>query len=190
MTDDRSDPDEDDDSDGVPPFLGGLLGDLDELVDLLAELDQEGSKRDRGRVDRGDATIDYEFSVDVGIGPDDGNDDGERRRTIDADDLVGGDEAAGEADETTDGDEPYRVRVDERDEELVITADLPSVSEDEVDVELDADTQELCIRADGEALERVTLDRDDAAITAVSFTNHVLEIRVSVRDDERHTDHD
>jgi HSP20 family molecular chaperone IbpA len=150
-------PDDENRDSSIP--LGNVFETLSELLDALEDVDTDGQTS--GRVTRGDATFDY----NVNIGTLDPSGDSRRNRRRDWD-------IRGESD-----DHEYRVRVNEASGELVVIADLPAVSPDEVEVGTTDDALE--IRVDGPVVESVPLDWDGAAVTDVTFTNQVLEVRVT-----------
>jgi HSP20 family molecular chaperone IbpA len=150
-------PDDENRDSSIP--LGNVFETLSELLDALEDVDTD--EQTSGRVTRGDATFDY----NVNIGTIDPSGDSRRNRRRDWD-------IRGESD-----DHEYRVRVNEASGELVVIADLPAVSPDEVEVGTTNDALE--IRVDGTVVESVPLDWDGAAVTDVTFTNQVLEVRVT-----------
>lgn len=68
-------PDENDDaSDDQSSQLSGLLDQLHTLVEVLADIEEEGGHRhESGRIDRGNARIDYDYDVSIGLGRADGS---------------------------------------------------------------------------------------------------------------------
>jgi HSP20 family molecular chaperone IbpA len=168
---DNTDRDDDEETrDGSIP-LGNVFETLSELLDTLEDVDLDADDQRSGRVTRGDATFDY--NVNIGsINPA-----GESRRNRRQRDW----DIKGESD-----DHEYRVRVNEASGELVVIADLPAVSPDDVEVGTTDDALE--IRVDGAVVESVPLDWDGAAVTDVTFKNQVLEVRVAPPDGTDDTD--
>jgi GvpH. len=164
MTDttDRDDAENRDTSGSIP--LGSVFQTLSELLDQLEEMDTDAGERRSGSVQRGEATFDYEVDIR--------SLDSARRGRLEETD---GWEIRGQS-ETHE----YRVRVDDEAGELVVVADLPTVSAD--DIEVGTTDEGLDILVDGELLESVPLDWDGAAVTDVTFTNQVLEVRVEPPD--------
>jgi HSP20 family molecular chaperone IbpA len=162
--------DDDEDIGGSIP-LGNVFETLSELLDALEDVDTDEQRS--GRVTRGDATFDYNINIGS-INPS-----GESRRNRRQRDW----DIRGESE-----DHEYRVRVNEASGELVVIADLPAVSPD--DVEVGTTDSALEIRVDGTVVESVPLDWDGAAVTDVTFKNQVLEVRVTPPDgtDEEETD--
>jgi hypothetical protein len=174
MTTDSTDPDEpSDDSPETPSGQPrGLLERIRAIVEALGEIEQveDGHRRASGRVDRGAAHIDYDYDVSVGLGDRSGSPreqpgaEGSARRS------------SGQGDPST----PAHVQTRAvSDDELVVVADLPGVTDDELDVTLDADEPALELTAGGELIERIGLDGPDVTISDVSLTNRILEIRLT-----------
>lgn len=169
MTDDTraNDPDDEDEENSIP--LGSIFETLSELLDGLEEMDLDAGERRSGSAERDDVRFDY--NVNIGsINPAGESRRNRARRNWDI---------RGESD-----DHEYVVRVDETEGELVVTADLPSVDDDELEVETNEETGALEIRVDGEVVESVPLDWDGATVTDVSFRNQILEVRVTPPDDD------
>lgn len=163
MTDDTNGDDDEEESPGGSIPLGNVFETLSELLDALEDVDTD--EQTSGRVTRGDAAFDYNINIGS-INPS-----GESRRNRRQRDW----DIHGESE-----DHEYRVRVNEAAGELVVIADLPDVSPDDVEVGTTDDTLE--IRVDGTVVESVPLDWDGAAVTDVTFTNQVLEVRVTPPD--------
>ncbi|MFB6206069.1 MAG: gas vesicle protein GvpH [Haloglomus sp.] len=143
--------------------LGDVFESLSDLLDRLEELDIDESERRSDTIRRGDATFDY--NINIGSINPAGESRRRRSRTWD----IRGESA----------DHEYRVQVDEEGGEIVVVADLPAVSPDEVEVATNDETGALEIRVDGEVVESVALDWDGAAVTDVTFQNQILEVRVA-----------
>lgn len=162
MTDDTNGEgsDDDEETEGSIP-LGSVFGTLSELLGQLEEMDLDAGEQRSGSVRRGDAT--FEYNVNVGsINPA-----GESRRNRRRPNW----DIKGESE-----DREYRVRINDAENELVVVADLPSVSAEDLDVGTTDDALE--IRVDGEVVESVPLDWDGATVTDVTFENQVLEVHV------------
>jgi HSP20 family molecular chaperone IbpA len=164
-------PDDDERDTGESIPLGSVFETLSELLDALEAADTDGQTS--GRITRGNATFDYNVTIGT-IDPSSGSHRDRRQRDWNI---------HGESD-----DHEYRVRVDETSGELVVVADLPTVSPDDVDVDTTDDALE--IRVDGTAVESVPLDWDGATVTDVTFRNQVLQVRLTPPDgaDEDDTD--
>lgn len=172
--DDGDDRDYEDDMSGSIP-LGTLFGTLSELLDQLENLDLDAGESRSGNVRRGDATFDY--NVNIGsINPA-----GESRRNRRQRDW----HIEGKSD-----DHEYHVRIDEEDGEIVVFADLPAVSADDVDVATNDETGSLEIRVDGEVVESIPFDWVGATVTDVTFQNQILEVHVRPSDDDTDADVD
>ncbi|ESS05985.1 MAG: molecular chaperone, small heat shock protein [uncultured archaeon A07HB70] len=161
MTDDTDDEEPDDDRAGGSIPLGSVFGTLSELLGQLEELDLDAGERRSGSARRGDATFDYNVSVGS-INPA-----GESRRSRRRPDW----DIKGESE-----DHEYRVQINDAENEVVVVADLPSVSAEDLEVSTTDDALE--IRVDGAVVESVPLDWDGATVTGVTFENQVLKVRV------------
>jgi HSP20 family molecular chaperone IbpA len=162
MPEDTDRDDSDEDVSGSIP-LGNVFETLSTLLDQLDDADLDAGERRSDTVRRGDATFDYDINIGT-IAPD-----GEARSDRRSRDW----DIRGESE-----DHEYRVRVNDADGELVVVADLPAVSADEVSVETTDDDDALEIRVDGSVLRSVPLDWGGASVTEVAFTNQVLEVHV------------
>lgn len=161
------DKDEDVNADASIP-LGNVFQTLSELLDQLENMDIDAGEQRSGSVQRGDATFDY--NVNIGsINPAGESRRNRRRRRWDI---------TGESE-----DREYRVRVNEEEGKLVVIADLPAVSADDIEVTTTDDDGALEIRVDGDVLESVPLDWDGATVTDVQFRNQVLEVHVEPPDE-------
>lgn len=163
------DSDDDGDTSGSIP-LGNVFESLSRLLDRLEELDEldlDAGERRSGNVQRGNATFDYNVRIGS-INPAGESRRNRRRRNWD---LRG-----------TSDDHEYRVQVNEEDGELVVIADLPAVSADDIDVETNEGTDALEIRVNDEVVESIPLDWDGATVTDVTFRNQILEVHVSPPD--------
>lgn len=158
---DRDSSDDEDVSGSIP--LGNVFETLSALLEQLDDMDLDAGERRSNTVRRGDAT--FEYDVNIGTIAPGGESRNNRQRP--SWDIRGESE-----------DHEYRVRVNDAEGELVVVADLPAVSADEVDVETTDDDDALEIRVDGDVLESVPLDWGGARVTEVVFRNQVLEVHV------------
>lgn len=170
MTPDDGDDHTDDDREDRNPRPGGLFESLLDLVRALDDLDDDRTSGS-GRVEGTRSSIDFDYDIRVGIGGDrDGGHERDRTRrstaTVDAGDVP----------DLDDGVSVYDVA--EYDHETVVTADLPGATGDEVGVSLAGDGTTLVVERDGEAVERVPLDRPAAAVDEVRFRNQVLTVHL------------
>lgn len=175
MVPDENDDTPDDASDDQSSQPSGLLDQLRSLVEALADIEEEGGHRhESGRIDRGNARIDYDYDVSIGLGRADRSSHDEEPSS----DRFRSDQRSGQRGMTEDS-----IHVETREgtsgDELVVVADLPGVTDDDVDVALDTDEQALTLRVDDDVVERVVLDRPDVAISDMSLRNQVLEIRLA-----------
>lgn len=156
--------------------LGGLLGSVGDIIEALSELEdaRDGPASERETVDRDSFTIDYNYDVNVGIGGDrkrrseSSDDRSEPERTVDVDDQ----------DDALD----HAVDVREYDDEVIVSADLPGVDEDDLDIAIEDDASTLRITAGEDVIERIPID-SQLSITDVSFTNQILQIRLQASED-------
>jgi HSP20 family molecular chaperone IbpA len=170
-TDDTSD--ESPDSPSNHP--NGLLEQLRAIVEALAEIEEEegGHRQESGRINRGSTRIDYDYEISLGLDPVD--------RTTSPLDQPASDQSHPKQTHSQQGDkesvhiETRKVTNDER----VVIADLPGVTDDELDVTLDADEPALELRANEEIVGRVALDQPDVTISDVTLNNQILEIRLT-----------
>lgn len=183
MTDDDERDDERDDetvdSTDIDVGLGGLLGSIGEIIEALSELEdaEDGPKSERGRIDRDSFTIDYNYDVNVGLGGD------RKRRSGSSDDRS-------EPERTVDVDDQedaldHAVDVREYEDEVIVSADLPGVDEDELDIAIEDDASTLSITAGEDVIERIPLD-SQLSVTDVSFKNQILQIRLQASEDSNH----
>lgn len=176
MTDDDNNHEPDDEEDDgdtseVDLGLGGLFGSIGELIEALSEIDQneDGTRSETGRVDRDSFTIDYNYDVNVGIGGDrdrrsrSRDHSSEPERTVDVDDF--------------ERDPEYEVDVREYEDEVIVSADLPGVDEEDLDITVEDDEGAVTIEAANDVIERIPLD-DQLSVTDVSFKNQILQIRL------------
>lgn len=182
--DDRDDGDDRTDRDP----RGGLFENLLDLVKALDDLDDDRTSGS-GRVDGKRSSIDFDYDIRVGISGDrDGGHEPDPDRqpatAIDATDARSAPEA---------GVSVYDVA--EYGDETVVTADLPGATQAEVGFSLGDDGTTLVIERDGEAVERIPLDRPASRATDARFTNQVLTVHLAPGDEngdgtDRHDDAD
>lgn len=179
MTDDDTRDDENVDSTDVNIGLGGLLGSVGDIIEALSELEdaEDDSKSESGTLDRDSFTIDYSYDVNVGLGGDrkrrgkSSDDRSEPERTVDIDNQ-------GDAVD-------YTVDVREYEDEVLVSADLPGVDEDDLDVAIEGDAGTLTITAGEDVIERISVD-SQLSVTDVSFRNQILQIRLQARENSDH----
>lgn len=159
MTDDQRD------TSGSTP-LGAVLGTLSRLLEQLDDADLDSNERRSGTLDRGDLTLEYTVTIGS-IDPA-----GESRPTRQCRDRETAAESNGHG---------CRVRVNDEESEIVVVADLPSASADDIEVGT-PDDDTLQIRVDGDVLESVPVDWDDTTVSEVTFTNQVLEVHATPPD--------
>ncbi|MFA9517154.1 gas vesicle protein GvpH [Halopenitus sp. H-Gu1] len=176
MASDHNNTDDTSDKSDSSSDPSGLLGQLQALIEALAEIEEDegGYRQGSGRIDRGSTRIDYSYDVSIGLGPDD-------RTASPRDQPVSDRSRTEERTRSQQGDEES-IRIETREisnDERVVIADLPGVTDDELDVTLDADDPALELWANEELVERVALDQPDVTITDVALNNQILEIRLT-----------
>lgn len=157
----------------------GALDRLLRLLEMLAEMDENGERRRDGRTDVGNASVD--FSVNIGSVDDLADAYSGRDRRPRADD---GRDRRSESDDGSPREEPH-VDVRETETGATVVADLPAVDEDDVDVTVDDEAAELRIVVDGETLGTVPLAGDELTITEATVTNRILEVHLERSDPDR-----
>lgn len=75
-------------------------------------------------------------------------------------------------------DDVFHVETYRTDEEFVVVADLPGVSEDELSAGVSERSNELVVAVDGNTVERIGLPWDRVTATSARFNNFVLEIHL------------
>ncbi|EMA04404.1 gas-vesicle operon protein gvpH [Haloferax mediterranei ATCC 33500] len=150
-----------------------MLDQLRAILETLAEIEEDGHRQGHGRIDRGNAQIDYDYEVSFGLGP------RSRRGKPSDEPRVEAPRTEG-TDSQPEGEKSIHIETRETDDgERVVIADLPGVADDELDVTLDADESALELRTDEGIVGRVPLDQPDVEITDVRLRNQVLEIRLT-----------
>lgn len=162
MDRDSSDGDGDGDRDDA-----GLLGAIGRIVEALADAERDGRSEfgGAGRHPSGHFTTEYGYAGRIGIGDDA------------ADSGSSGDRGT-DADRSLEDDDTYRVdvRYEEGDDELLVVADLPDVSADELNAGIDTDTDELVIEVDNRTVDRLALPWPVEAVDS-RFRHGILELR-------------
>ncbi|WP_227380745.1 gas vesicle protein GvpH [Haladaptatus halobius] len=77
----------------------------------------------------------------------------------------------------------YLTDVREEGDELVVTVDVPDVSEDDLSVRFDDQMGTVEIRDAEQPVKRLDLDRSDMHVTAAAYNNGVLELRFGGSED-------
>lgn len=153
---------------------------LDQLYSLLASLDEideeEGSHPSgSGHIERGSARIDYDYNVSVGLGQND---------HPSGPDTAASPHQSHSDQRPTESSIPIEIREGRSDDELVVIADLPGVTDDDdVEIDLNTDDSALILRIDENEIKWIPLDRSDMTITDMTINNQILELRVSQASD-------
>ncbi|WP_227373855.1 gas vesicle protein GvpH [Haladaptatus halobius] len=136
----------------------GLFERLVRLANALAE--EDGARTRSGEIGDAKGRIDYAVTVDS-ISTDSPRD---RRRS-------------------SASRQEYLTDVREEGDELLVTVDVPDVSEDDLSVRFDDQTGTVEIRDAERTVKRLDLRRTDVQVTAASYNNRVLELRFGGMED-------
>lgn len=136
------------------------------LLELLAEMDERGERRRTGRWSNERTSVDYSVSI------------GSLDRAL----ARGGDgewmDSVGDESEQVDGVDDAgvdAVAVREREDGLLVVADLPGDREGDVSVEVDETAGTVVVAVDG-VVGRIPLRDGDWTVADVSCNNDVLEV--------------
>lgn len=168
MEQDPSDEDGDEDD-------AGLLGAIGRIVEALADAERDGRSDigGAGRLPSGHFTTEYGYAGRIGIADGDSSA-GSSGASSDA--MGADDEQAG------DGEDVYRVDVRyDGDDELLVVADLPDVSADQLNAGIDTDTNELVIEVDERPVDRLELPWPVEDVDG-RFRHGILELRFTPAD--------
>lgn len=147
----------------------GLLGAIGRILQSLADAERDGQSgvAGAGRLPSGHFTTEYGYAGRIGIGGDDQGGSSTRESSNDRD--------VNDASADEDG---YRVdvRYDEDDDELLVVADLPDVSADELNAGIDTTTDELVIQVDDRTVDRLELPWTVEDVES-RFRHGILELR-------------
>lgn len=135
------------------------------LLELLAEMDERGERRRTGRWSNERTSVDY--SVSIGSLDRAFTQGGDVERTGA---RAGGERTAGVDDAWVDA-----VAVRERDDGLLVVADLPGDREGDVSVDVDESAGSVVVVVDG-VVGRIPLRDGDWTVADVSCNNDVLEV--------------
>ncbi|WP_266077542.1 gas vesicle protein GvpH [Haladaptatus caseinilyticus] len=72
----------------------------------------------------------------------------------------------------------YLTDVRKAGDELVVTVDLPGVSDDDLSVTFDEETSTIVIRDAGHTIKRLGLRWSDAVVREATYNNQILELRI------------
>lgn len=149
----------------------GLLGAIGRIVEALADAERNGRSEvgGAGRHPSGHFTTEYGYAGRIGIGDSDPKSGSDGRSSSDS---------QSDAVEPAEGEETYRVdvRYDDEEDELLVVADLPEVSADELNAGIDTGTNELVIEVDDRTVERRELPWPVEDVDS-SFRHGILELR-------------
>jgi HSP20 family molecular chaperone IbpA len=151
-----------------------LLDVLRHVVETLqdAERSGEGDGTGSGTVSGRFARTDYGFTVSTGPDPDS------------LWDRLGGDESSQSSNSTPtqSSDEEYLVDVREEEDGVLVLADLPQATAEEITAGIDRERGDLVIGIEGGATERIPLGDANIVVADSSFNNGVLEVRLGTAD--------
>lgn len=156
-----------------------LLDVLRHVVETLqdAERDGEGSKTGTGTVSGKRTRTDYGFSVSTGPDPDSlwerlGVD--EEGESSDS----GASSSSGTSSTPAPADDDHLVDVREEEDAVVVFADLPRATAEEVTAGIDREAGELVIGLGSDVVERIPLGDAGIDVADSTFRNGVLEVRL------------
>lgn len=152
-----------------------LLDVLRHVVETLqdAERDDEGSKTGSGTVSGKRTRTDYGFSVSTGPDPDSlwerlGINEGSEAS----------DSGASSSSTPAPADDDHLVDVREEEDAVVVFADLPQATAEEVTAGIDRDRDDLVIGLGSDVIERIPLGDAGIDVAESTFRNGVLEVRL------------
>ena len=147
-----------------------LLDVLRHVVETLQDTERsgEGKGTGSGTVSGRFARTDYDFSVSTGPDPDS------------LWDRLGGDESSqsSTATPTQATDDDYHIDVREEENAVLVLADLPQATAEEITAGIDRERGELVIGIEGGSTERIPLGDADIVVADSTFNNGVLEVRL------------
>ena len=161
IRDSNSDDPDDEESDENARFGVDIGVGLRTIADILRELDERGQVSGEGRRDG----VSFDYSARTGLGPRPGGRDDQTPRPRRKRARVS-EEIDAHVDARRDGDE------------LVVTADLPGVDEENLSVGFDGGATELVLGVDGSSVGRVPVPWDAVEVADATFNNGVLVVRV------------
>lgn len=179
IPDKHNDDTPDDTSDDQSTQPRGLLDQLRTLIETLSEIEEKegGHRHESSRIDSGTTRIDYDYDVSIGLG----------RGGESSHEEQSSDRSRSEQRFSQQGTAEDSVHIETREgtsgSELVVVADLPGVTDDDVDIELDTDESALTLRVDDDIVERIGLDQSDLTITEMTTKNQILVIRLAQTSD-------
>jgi HSP20 family molecular chaperone IbpA len=152
-----------------------LLDVLRHVVETLqdAERSGEGDGTGSGTVSGRTFRTDYGFTVSTGPDPDS------------LWDRLGVDEPSEDASTATptqSTDEEYLVDVREEEDGVLVLADLPQATAEEITAGIDRERGDLVIGIEGGTTERIPLGDADIVVADSTFNNGVLEVRLGTAD--------
>lgn len=154
----------------------GLGATLRRLVDLLAEMEEDGDRERSGSwwSSRGDYSVGVDYSVRTGL-----ND-----RPTGAPGRADADR--GDADARTGRPtDDYLVDAYREGDELVVACDLPGVDEDDLTLGFDADAPAVVVGVRDQEVDRVPVEWDAVEVVGSRWNNQVLEVRLREADDDQ-----
>lgn len=157
-------------TDGSNRGIGAVLRDL---LESIAEAEEEKRTHGQGHSPVGRGRIGYEFSIGLGtldsVGEDRNRSERERWRVRETDTDI----------EAND----YVASVSEVDGEKIVVVDLPGVDPETLSAGVNDRTATLTIADDTGIIERVPLPQGELTIADASFNNAILELRLMEGDE-------
>lgn len=135
---------------------GGIVQALREILEAIADAEENRQRHGEGSTTVGRTRIGYEFSIGGGHITETGS----HQHTRD----------------TTPNDRAIAVRY--TDEDVLVTIDAPETDPATVSAGTDDSTGELLIASDGTIEERIPLQQQGLEIIDASFTNGILELQL------------
>ena len=157
-------------NDGREERTGGSVFDaIRHVLETLREIEQENKRTGHGYGRIPSAGTEYGFSIGVGPGPRPEGPPARRRERSERGSPP-----------RTSGETSPSVLVDVRhtDDEVIVTADVVGVDEDDLTAGVDRETNTLVLAVDGEAIERIPLEWEAVDVVAASLNNGVLELHL------------
>ncbi len=159
-------PPDDDRTDEIKSVLDRVRA----LLNTIADLDEgDGQHHETGRIDRGRTTIDYEYTINVGLGESDRASRWKPARR-----------PGGPTPPSRESSAPADLHVEQRttDDGLLVVADLPESLDAAVTADVTADGRTLEIAVNGTLEEQIPIPEGAFEVRDVSVTNRVLEVRL------------
>lgn len=159
-----------------------LLDVLRHVVETLqdAERGDEDGKTGRGTVSGNHTRTDYGFSVSSGPDPDSLWE----RLGVDEPSEAGDAGSSGSTSTPAPADDDHLVDVREEEDAVVVLADIPQATAEDVTAGIDRERGDLVIGLGSDVIERIALGDAGIAVADSTFRNGVLEVRLRTEPEE------